>query len=64
MKATYVWEEEEELSQKLTCGNDSSCFTHSKHCFLLLLPALVLGTEANDFPGLGEMDWRIDQRRG
>lgn len=35
-------------------------FTNSKHCFLLL-PALVPGTEAKDFPGQGEMEWMKEE---
>lgn len=39
-------------------------FTHSKHCFLLLLPAPVPCTGPKDFPGLGEMEQMMDQGRG
>lgn len=39
-------------------------FTHSKHYFLLLLPTPVQGTEAKDFPGLGEMERMMDQGKG
>lgn len=65
MKATCVWEEEEEeLSQRLACGNDSSFFAHSAHCFLLLLPAPVLGTEVKDFPEPWEMERMTGQGKG
>ena len=38
--------------------------TNSEHCFLPPPWPIVLGTKAKDFPGQGEMERMMDQRRG